>query len=127
MSMTIHSTGVEHSDAEQPTPTHLPPPHIPGKRPCPPCPPFYIMDPPPGTEQLLNTYILDGAIWKFAIPLILNLGDLSGVLVVEDIDSAGDGLLLIDALGNVPSLQIHANRIASTDDFVMKTLDLGEG
>lgn len=85
------------------------------------------MDPPPGTEQLLDTYIFEGAIWELAIPLVLNLGDLSGVLVVEDVDSAGDGLLLGDTLGNIASLQVHANRIASTDDFVVKTLDLGKG
>lgn len=85
------------------------------------------MDPPPRTEQLLNTYVLESAIWQLAIPFVLNLCDLSGVLIVEDVDSAGDGLLLVDALGNVPSLQIHANGIASTDNFMVKTLNLGKG
>lgn len=84
------------------------------------------MDPPPKIEQLLNTYVLERAVWQLATPFVLNLGDLPSVLVVEDVDTGLDSLLLLDTFGDVTSLQVHANRVTRTDNFVVQSLDLGE-
>lgn len=77
------------------------------------------MDPPPGIEQLLNTYVLERTVWQLATPLVLNLRDLAGVLVVEDVNPTLDRLLLFDALRHVAGLQVHTDWITSTDDFVV--------
>lgn len=85
------------------------------------------MYPPPRTKELANTYIREAAIWEIAIPLVLNLRDLAGRLVVEDLDLAVDDLLLADHLDDVASLQIHADGVTAVGDFVTEALDLLEG
>lgn len=76
---------------------------------------------------MLNTYILERAVWQLATPLVLDLRDLSSVFVVEDINPALNGLFLLNAFGDIASRQIHADRVTSTDNFMMEPLDLREG
>lgn len=85
------------------------------------------MNPPPGIKQLLDTYILERTVRQLAAPLVLHLGDLSGVLVIKDVDPALDGLFLRDTFGHITSLQIHADWVTGADDFMVQTLDFGEG
>ena len=106
--------------------THLPPPRIPGKTPHPPRPTLSIMQPPPRTKELPQTYILEGAVWKLSVPLVLQLCDLPGRLIVVDQDFASNSLLLTNAFHNVTGLQVHSNWITPIGHFMRQTLDLGE-
>ena len=107
--------------------THLPRQRVPREAPSPPRPALGIMHPPPRIEQLIDTYIFERAIGQFAIPLVLDFGDLTSVLVIKDIDLARDSLLLVDALHDITSLQVHLNRVAGRSDLMVEALDLAEG
>ena len=85
------------------------------------------MYPPPGTKQLLDTHILERAVRELTVPLVLYLCDLASRLVVEDQDLAIDDLLLAETLDNVAGLEVHTDGVAAISDFVMETLNLGEG
>ena len=89
--------------------TNLPHPGIPRQGPTPEQPPFVIMQPPPGIDKLIDTHILKGAIRELAIPLVLNLCDLSRRLVVEDVDLAVDGLGVCGLRRHRHGLLQHAN------------------
>ena len=107
--------------------TNLPHPSIPSERPTPEQPPLVIMQPPPRVRKLIDTHILEGAIRELAVPLVLDLCDLTRRLVVEDIDLAVDGLLLADALDDVAGTQVHGDWVAAGCDFVVEALDFREG
>ena len=107
--------------------THLPPPGVPCKTPGPPCPALDIVYPPPGTEQLLDTHILERAVWELTIPLVLHFRDLASRLVVENQDLAIDDLLFAEALDNVAGLEVHTNGVAAISDFVVETFDFRKG
>ena len=85
------------------------------------------MYPPPQTEKLLNTHILETAIRQLSVPLILNLCNLPGCLVIEDVDFAVDGLFLADSFCNVAGLEVHLDGVAGTGNFVVEALDFFEG
>ena len=85
------------------------------------------MQPPPRTTQLLRTHICERAIRQLSIPLILNLRDLPHRLVIEDIDLAVNGLLFFDTLDDIACAHVHADGVTGRCDFMVETLDLGEG
>ncbi len=85
------------------------------------------MQPPPRVHELVDTHILEGAIRELAIPFVLDLCDLARRLVIEDVDLAVDGLLFPDALYDVAGTQVHGDGVAAGRDFVVETLDFGEG
>ena len=85
------------------------------------------MYPPPRTKQLLYTHILERAIRQLTIPLVLHLCDLACRLVVEDQNLAVDDLLFADTLDDVAGLEVHADGVATISNFVVKTLNFGEG
>ena len=103
--------------------TNLPHPGIPRQGPTPEQPPFVIMQPPPGIDELIDTHILKGAIRELAIPLILNLCDLARRLVVENVDLAVDGLLFANAFYDIAGTQVHSNWVTAGSDFMMQALD----
>ena len=77
------------------------------------------MQPPPSTKELLSTHIFEGAVRQLAVPLILNFGDLSCALVIEDVNLTVNGLLLVDALDDISRTHVQANRISSSSNFVV--------
>ena len=115
-----------HVACKREPPTHLPPPHPPGERPQPKCPPLAVVKPPPGTEQLPETYILERAVREISVPFILNLCDLAGGLVVANDNLAADGLFLADALDDIAGLQVHVDGVTTIGDLMVQTLNLGE-
>lgn len=107
--------------------THLPRQRVPRETPSPPRPTLGIMHPPPRIEQLIETYIFEGAVGQIAIPLVLDLGDLPSVLVIGNSDLARDCLLLVDALHDIAGFQIHLDGVAARGDLMVEALDLAEG
>ena len=85
------------------------------------------MHPPPGIKHSIGTHILNRTIRQFPIPLILHLRDLPRRIIIKDINFAVNSLLLIDALYDITGPQIHGDGVSAGSDFVMETLDLGEG
>lgn len=85
------------------------------------------MQPPPRARELAEAYRREAAVRQLAVPLVLHLGDLPRRLVVEDQDLAVDDLFLADALDDVAVLQVHADGVSAVGDFVVETLDFGEG
>ena len=81
------------------------------------------MQPPPGIDKLIDTHILKGAVRELAIPLVLNLCDLTRRLIIENVDLAVDGLLFTNAFYDVTGTQVHCNWVTAGSDFVMQALD----
>lgn len=107
--------------------TNLPHPRIPRERPAPEQPPLVIMQPPPRAYEVIDTHILEGAVRELAVPLVLDLCDLSRRLVVEDVDLAVDGLLFSNTLHDVARTQVYGDWVAAGGDFVVEALDFGKG
>jgi len=70
-------------------------------------------------------YICDAGIGQLAIPLVLDAGDLAGL--VEDVDLAGDCSLFAYALDFVKGRHVHLDGVAGGGDAVGFALDFGEG
>jgi hypothetical protein len=70
-------------------------------------------------------YICDAGVGQLAVPLVLDACDLAAL--VEDVDLAGDGRLLADALDLVHGRHVHLDRVAGRGDAVGFALDFGEG
>ena len=70
-------------------------------------------------------YICDAGIGQLAVPFVLDARDLAAL--VEDVDLAGDGRLLADALDLVHGRHVHLDRVAGRGDVVGFALDGGEG
>ena len=85
-----------------------------------------MQHPPAQREQTIETYVAERTIRQLAVPLVLQPGDLARGLVVEDLDLAVDGLLLLDALDHVPGAEIHGDGVPGRGDFVVEALDLAE-
>jgi len=81
--------------------TFLPLIHVPSEAPAPPRPTPRVIYPPPGTEYLIDTYILYETFRKLAVQFVFDLGDFASSLVVEDVDLAVDSLLFADSLHDV--------------------------
>ena len=86
--------------------THLPQPRLPYETPGPEHPRLCIMKPPKGIEDSAHTHILDRAVWKISIPLILDLLDFAGCLIVEDKNLTGDSLLLANSFDLITGLHV---------------------
>lgn len=85
------------------------------------------MHPPERIDQLRHrTYVSDAALGKLAIPLVLDFFDLSFAVCV-DVDDGVDGLLFADSFDDVAGLEVHGDGISVGGDFVVETLDFGEG
>lgn len=67
----------------------------------------------------LQTYIFEGSLWKLAIPLVLDLGNLTIRFIEMNEDFALHGLLLVDALDDISRLQIHLDRVSSGSHFMV--------
>lgn len=70
-------------------------------------------------------YICDAGVGKVAVPLVLDASDLA--VLVEDVDLAGDGGLLADALDLVHCGHVQLDGVAGGGDAVVFALDFGEG
>lgn len=76
---------------------------------------------------MVETHILERAIWKLAVPLVFDLCDLASRFVVEDVDLTVNNLLFVYSLDDVASAHIHGNRVAAGCNFVVQAFNLGEG
>ena len=72
-----------------------------------------------------SAYICDARVRQLAVPLVLDARDQAAL--VEDVDLAGDGRFLADALDLVHGRHVHLDRVAGRGDTVGFALDFGEG
>ena len=107
--------------------TNLPHPGIPSEGPTPEQPSFIIVQPPPRIGKLIDTHILQRAIRELAIPLVLDLRDLTRRLVIENIDFAVNGLFFANTLHDVAGTQVHRYWVTTGSYFVVEALDFRKG
>ncbi len=84
------------------------------------------MKPPPRTEELLDTYILEWAVWQLSVPLVFNLCNLPRDLVIVNKDLTVNGLLFPNALDDIAGAQGQTNWVPAVCDFVVEAFDFRE-